>query len=157
MRTDRNRNDTPDTKGETETFLTRNVRLITFLICIAVFLGIFGPLSVFHLVRYFDTLADEATLGTVEMTTDDLVALSKRADVLTEKDFERFVREDGGEWKVGHKTGRMSYISVGDRYQLSCMVETSTRKVVYLTLMDLDSGESFDLLDKKTDIDAILR
>ena len=42
----------PDTTGKTETFFTRNVKLITFLICIAVFLGIFGPLSVFHIYRY---------------------------------------------------------------------------------------------------------
>ena len=35
-----------DTKGETETFVTRNVKLITFIICMAVFLAFFIPIAV---------------------------------------------------------------------------------------------------------------
>ena len=109
----------PDTAGKTENFFTRNVRLITFLICIAVFLGIFGPLSVFHIYQYYTEMQEDASY--VEMTVDDLRALAKRAETLTEKDFERFLRDDGGDWTVGPKTGRMFYIQIGERYQLSCM------------------------------------
>ena len=145
----------PDTAGKTETFFTRNVKLITFLICIAVFLGIFGPLSVFHIYRYYTEMQEDASY--VDMTVDDLRALAKRADTLTEKDFERFTREDGGEWEVGPKTGRMFYIQIGERYQLSCMVEVQTRQVVYLSLYDGDRNETHDLLDGKVDIDKILK
>lgn len=144
----------PDTQGKTETFLTRNVRLITFLICIAVFLGVFGPLSVFHIARYFSELEEDASY--VDMTAEDLRALVKRADTLTEADFTRYAHEDGGEWKVADKTGRMYYIPLGEGMQVSCMVELQTGRVVYLSLFDSARNESFDLLDKKTDIDKIL-
>ena len=33
----------PDTAGKTENFVTRNVKLITFLICMGVFLALFIP------------------------------------------------------------------------------------------------------------------
>ena len=145
---------TPDTQGKTETFFTRNVRLITFLICITVFLGIFGPLSVFHIVRHFNEIKEEASY--TEMTVEDLRVLLKRADTLTEKDITRYAHDDGGDWKVADKTGRMYYIQLGERFQLSCMVELQTKSVVYLSLFDSDLNESFDLLDKKTDIDKIL-
>ena len=43
-----------DTKGETETFATRNVRLITFLVCIGVFLAVFIPIGVVGISQYRD-------------------------------------------------------------------------------------------------------
>ena len=144
-----------DTAGKTESFFTRNVKLITFLICIAVFLGIFGPLSVFHIYQYYVEVQEDASY--VDMTEDDLRALAKRANVLTEKDFERFTREDGGEWEVGPKTGRMFYIQIGERYLLSCMVEKESKSVVYLKLLDDESEKTYDLLDVKVDIDEILK
>ncbi|MBQ8311189.1 MAG: hypothetical protein IJX80_09290 [Clostridia bacterium] len=144
-----------DTTGKTENFFTRNVKLITFLICIAVFLGIFGPLSVFHIYQYYVEMQEDAAY--VDMTVEDLRALAKRAETLTEKDFERYSREDGGDWTVGPKTGRMFYIQIGERYQLSCMIEVQSRQVVYLSLLDDGRGESFDLLDDSVDIDEILK
>ena len=39
------------TVGQTETFVTRNVKLITFLVCVAVFLVFLGPLSIWHFAR----------------------------------------------------------------------------------------------------------
>lgn len=144
-----------DTAGKTESFFTRNVKLITFLICIAVFLGIFGPLSVFHIYQYYVEMQEDGAY--VDMTEDDLRALAKRADALTEKDFERFTREESDGWEIGNKTGKMLYIHVGERYLLSCMVEKETKNVVYLKLLDDENEETYDLLDGKVDIDEILK
>ena len=41
-----------DTVGKTENFFTRNVKLITFLICLGVFLAFFGPITVFTIINH---------------------------------------------------------------------------------------------------------
>jgi hypothetical protein len=43
-----------DTVGKTETFGTRNVKLITFLVCLGVFLAFFGPWSVMRIMEWVE-------------------------------------------------------------------------------------------------------
>ena len=62
-----------DTAGKTETFFTRNVKLITFLICIAV---IFSPFVVTYIK---DVIEDKRMENRPEMTVDELVLFAKRA------------------------------------------------------------------------------
>ncbi len=65
-----------DTAGQTETFATRNVRLITFLICMAVFLAVFIPVGVIGYSAYQDWFDGKDKLP--EITVADVVALSEK-------------------------------------------------------------------------------
>ena len=66
-----------DTAGQTETFWTRNVRLLTFLICVAVFLVAFGPYSVF---RISSCIAENRLEGE-EMTVMDVWDLAQIREI----------------------------------------------------------------------------
>ena len=74
---------------QTETFLTRNVRLITFLVCIALFLAFCGPISVFTISRLVKERSSHR--GTVVMTAEECVRLSKQPEKVTFADLRRYV------------------------------------------------------------------
>ena len=75
-----------DTVGQTETFWTRNVKLITFLICIAVFLTVFGPMSVFRIAKYIE----ENRNAGEEMSVETVLELSDRHQALRLSDFKKY-------------------------------------------------------------------
>ena len=73
-----------DTAGKTENFFTRNVKLITFLICITV---IFSP---FVIVYIKDTIEDKRLASRPEMTVDELVLIAERSKDLRQRDLAKF-------------------------------------------------------------------
>ena len=73
-----------DTAGKTENFFTRNVKLITFLICITV---IFSP---FVIVYIKDTIEDKRLASRPEMTVDELVLIAERSKNLRQADLAKF-------------------------------------------------------------------
>ena len=79
-----------DTAGQTETFLTRNVRLITFLICLSVFLAFFGPWSVFRIMEYLEAKNDTR----IPMTEADLITLSELDRELYYTDIKGFLSSE---------------------------------------------------------------
>ena len=64
----------PDTRGKTENFFSRNVRLITFLICVSVFLAFFVPIVAYEVVDYLADARDNRP----EMTMSDVLRLSEQ-------------------------------------------------------------------------------
>ena len=79
----------PDTAGKTENFFTNHVKLITFLICLGVFLAIFGPISVFRIRDYIEEKRAIANA----MTVQDILELAEDRDQLYLADFEDFTKD----------------------------------------------------------------
>ena len=77
----------PDTAGQTETFFTANVKLITFLVTIAILLALIGPWSVFQIQKWIEA-NQEAQQTEVLMTAAQLDAVIARGEQLTWADFE---------------------------------------------------------------------
>ncbi len=145
------KNSYTDTVGKTENFFTRNVRLITFLICIAVFLAIFGPLSVFHIYEYIVEQTDPRT----EMTLDDLRRLTTSPDDLRPKDLDGFLGEVGRN-TVGDMQCDVYQIDIGERYFLMASFEAANGKPFYLTLTDVELQTELDLLEDHKKLEEFL-
>ncbi len=140
-----------DTAGKTETFWTRNVRLITFLICIAVFLAVFGPVSVFHIHKYINEQSDART----EMTLNDLRRLSSAPMAVRTSDLDRFVGEVGSNTAEG-VTYTVYQIDIGDRYFLMASFEEAFDRIYYMTLTDLRTQTELDLLKDAKKLESFL-
>jgi hypothetical protein len=134
-----------DTKGKTENFFSRNVKLITFLCCIAVFLLIFGPIAVLeardYLTRDYDTRP--------QMTLNDAIMLSDQNGNIRATQVEKFA----GEKKV-NPDGFYYYIDIEPHYQLLAVADKNTGMLIYCQIANLDTGETVDVL--KEDVRAFL-
>ena len=69
-----------ETAGKTETFFSRNVKLITFLICVAIILS---PFVITYIQDVMETRR-EAELP--KMTVDELVFIAERGNDLRQMD-----------------------------------------------------------------------
>ena len=78
---------TQDTAGKTETFFSANVKLITFLVTIAVLLALIGPWSVFQIKRWIEANQEEQQQE-VLMSAEQLDRIVARGENLTWADFD---------------------------------------------------------------------
>ena len=81
------------TCGQTETFLTRNVKLITALVTIGVLLALIGPWSVIRIVRWVQETNLQAEKEETMMDENEMAALVQHGDKLTWADFDGFYYE----------------------------------------------------------------
>lgn len=144
----------PDTVGKTETFFTRHVRLITFLICLAVFLVFFGPISVFTIRSWIEEKNDTR----IPMTEEDLLALSQLDRKLYFSDISRFRGEKDinmQKYKVDLANGTeireepvelYYYINIGDRYTALAIADFETEEIIYFRVNDRKRHIHADLL-----------
>ncbi|MBO5897423.1 MAG: hypothetical protein J6R04_00260 [Clostridia bacterium] len=79
----------PDTAGQTETFFTANVKLITFIVTMAVLLGLIGPWSVFQIKKWYEASREEQETK-VLMTAEQLDRIVARGSALSWADFAGF-------------------------------------------------------------------
>ncbi len=143
------------TKGSsTETFVTAHVRLLTFLICMAVFLALAGPWSFF---RIRDAVLEHRESKRASMTVQDVIALSSSARTPELSDVDKY-RGERSEW--GNEVHYTAEIE--DEYLLYAVANSDTQKIIYMTLTHLHcetSNESdarmADVL--KDDIAAFIR
>ncbi len=126
-----------DTAGQTETFWTRNVRLLTFLICMAVFLAVFGPYSVFRI----RACMVENRLEGDPMTVEDVIDLAALHDQLKFSDFQRFERSES----KGEDT---LYYAVRVEEKYLVMVGASERRgpLTYFTVSRIDNDRTVDVM-----------
>ena len=131
----------------TETFWTRNVRLVTFLVCVAVFLSacVFVGTRVYD---YFQPPKEELPA----MREADLLALCSRTPSLRLRDFEAYEHESGGEWTIDGRTGKTLFLNVGERYSLTVMEEVQVGMIIYLVIEDRETDQTLDLLSKSADL-----
>lgn len=141
-----------DTAGKTETFFTRNVKLITFLICVVV---IFSP---FVLTYIQDTIEDKRLEKRPEMTVDNLVAIAERGDDLRQRDLSSFVgyRTEVEMQGMKYAMYRIPIIHEDDLV-LSISFDASLDYVFHLKLINQDTKEELDLLsDEVKDLEEFL-
>ena len=141
-----------DTAGKTETFFTRNVKLITFLICVVV---IFSP---FVLTYIQDTIEDKRLEKRPEMTVDNLVAIAERGDDLRQRDLSSFVGYRTEVEMQGMKYAMYRIpITHEDDLVLSISFDASLDYVFHLKLVNQDTKEELDLLsDEVKDLEEFL-
>lgn len=150
------RKETADTAGKTETFFTRHVRLITFLICMAVFFCTFVPLALWGPVNVFDLLQScNENEGREAMTVEDLHSVARKNKSLMITDLDRFIADTS----KGEQAG-LQYviyqIDVGDRYLLTASFNEASGRVYFLTLTDLKTDAYLDLLEDYRKLDEFL-
>ena len=121
-----------DTKGQTETFFTANVKLITAVVTILVILALIGPWSVFKIIEWYDATQEE----TVEV-------------LITEQDFDRIVAR-GSELNWVDFDG-FTYEVVSDDYAYICQYDVEgDRYYFWVTSKEKGSRvESVLLIDKQ--------
>lgn len=139
--------------SSTETFFTGNVRLITFLICMAVFLALAGPWSFF---RIRDAVLEHRENRRTTMTVQDVLTLSESAKTLQLSDVEKY-RGERSDW-----SNEIHYsVEIEDAYFLYAVADSATQKITYLTLTHLncEAHESNERMADvfKDDIAAFIR
>ena len=138
-----------DTAGKTENFFTRNVKLITFLICIA---AIFSPFVIAYVKDYIEEHREDPR---PEMTVDDLAVIARKADDLCMSDLDAFEGE-----RIDNDMQGMTYvmyrIHVTDRFVLSASFDGTQDYIFYLNLMDLDKKTELDLLKEADKLEAFV-
>lgn len=138
----------PETAGRTENFASRNVKTITFVCCIAVFLAVFGPFSVFRIREYLNS-RQEPPAETV-MTEADLCDLARDREYLLLSDFQTF-RGDLQEWDFG------TFYTIRIEPDLIVAVgsDPKTGRVNYFKVRNTDTNREVDVLTG--DLDAFLK
>ena len=130
----------------TETFFSRNVRLITFLICVALLLGVGIPVIGYHMYGYFHTEEVKKPV----MGEEELLGLFDYLGAVDLSVFDPFRSDAVGEWTVGGRTGKTLFVDVGEHCYLTVMEDVQSCVIVYAVLTDRQTREELDLLDKTT-------
>ena len=135
-----------ETVGKTETFLTRNVRLITFLIVIGLFLAVFGPLSVFRIREFI--LEKNKVENPIPM--EQVIAISDlNRDVYLKELLPYSGTRKDGEMYIFY------YMDVGADYLVLATADKVTGKLQHMILTRLSTGEQIDVL--RDDVRAFLQ
>lgn len=124
--------------GKTETFGTRNIRLITFLVVMGIFLAVAGPVSIFQIKRWID---HRETSGK-EMTAEELLHLTESGKPLTFAEF----REYSG--RYSKSKSQQSFVIDFDHYTIRIVADPETDAMILCKLYDLkiENDSGIDLL-----------
>ena len=134
--------------GKTESFGFRNVKTITFLVVIALFLCVFIPVGVIGIQDFIDFFDPANKLP--EMTLEDVAVLSEKDAVLFLEDVSRF-RGKTGEWTIG----LLYTVEIGEDYILRAVASHVDQRLESCVLTNLKTGDEVDVL--KDDVRAFLR
>lgn len=130
-----------DTAGKTETFFSRNVKLITFLVCISI---IFSP---FVIVYIKDTVEAKRLASRPQMTVDELVLIAEKAKNLHRADLAKFADYCEESEMQGMQYAMYRIPILHERnLVLSVSFDSAIDYVFYLKLIDQDTREELDLL-----------
>ena len=121
-----------------EGFASRNVKVITFLVCLAVLLILIGPVNIFWLQRR--TGLEPGEVRGAEMTEDDVIRLSERGAQLRLSDLEAFSRS------VSTSENFTIYTITFDSYLLMAVSTAGEEQVRVCTLTHIGSEADVDVL-----------
>lgn len=142
--------ETPSRKERFRRYLDSHVRLLTFLLCMAIFLGTLGPFSVFQIIRMVEQSQQEQL---VEITFSDLQRLNESPNEIEWKDFGAYVS------RTVTKSDDflcLDYLMTDERFFVRVGGDIDKEKPIYIILIDVETGEKCDLLDPKADLDSFL-
>ena len=140
-----------DTAGKTETFFTRNVKLITFLICITI---IFSPFVITYIQDMIDARREAER---PELTVDELVFIAQRGKDLRQRDLAKFedYRDEVEMQEMKYANYRIPILHERDLY-LSVSFDMTMDYVFYVNLFDSDTREKLDLLSEADKLEEFL-
>lgn len=127
----------PPTAGKTENFFTRNIKLMTFLITVGVFLLVFAPIAVMEASVYWGENADARP----DMTTSDLIRLSDQKSVLRVADITKFTCDERDQEGYVLVT-----VDIAPHYTMMASAEKGTGKVIFCEVLSNKTSEKVDLL-----------
>lgn len=147
-------------ESKTETFWTRNVKLIAFLVTVVLVLGV--P-CVYFLVKDYKPRDTRP-----QMTLADLKALAEHPDRVSDTDLERYCGTREERRVEGVTVEVYYYITVEERYSLDAVKVVSPNaagsatgkdsgvggKLAYLSVYDSVTHKRLDLLSKNADVQA---
>lgn len=140
-----------DTAGKTENFFTRNVKLVTFLICVAIILAPF-------VIVYINDIAEEHREASLpDITVDELVLIAERSTDLRQRDLAKFegYRTENEEQGMKYAMYRIPVL-YEERMVLSVSFDASLDYVFYLQLINLETQEKLDLLTESEKLEEFL-
>ena len=140
-----------DTAGRTENFFTRNVKLLTFFICVAVIL------APFVIVYINDVIEEKREASLPDMTVDELVLIAEKSTDLRQRDLAKFegYRTENEEQGMKYAMYRIPVLHE-ERMVLSISFDASLDYVFYLQLMNLETQEKLDLLTEPEKLEKFL-
>lgn len=133
--------------GKTETFWTRNVKLITFIVTVSILLALFIPIAILEAKDYFSQKNDDRP----KMTESDFCELMDRKNTLQLKDFTAYV---GREMEGAQGDYRYYYIQLSDHCLITVVADRETGKVERCLLRDDAMEESVDMMSELVDARA---
>ena len=137
--------ETTEIEETPEGFASKHAKTITFVVMLALFLVLFGPISVFTIYR---SLTGVREYDGEVMTEEDLVALGNLG-----VDFRAsYIR--GYERSESKNDGRRTYIIKMERYILNVVEDEETGEVIVCLLTDRDSGDCVDI--RAVDVEEFL-
>ena len=127
-----------------ENFFSANVRLITFVITVAVFLGLFLLLEIPNIKDYWRQYTDMRDT----MTIQRLVVLSEQ-DAISERQIKEYrSKTNDDEYETWY------YFDIEPHYQVIAVVDKNTDLVIYCNVLNEKTGERIDVL--KDDLRAYI-
>ena len=119
-----------------ESFASRNVKVITFLVCVAVLLLVFGPIGILH----WHEMGKTDKLGDKPMTEAALVSLSRKGASLSMKDLTAYQGE------MTENDARRVYTIEFDGYLLLSIESKDTGKLDFCTLTHIATQDSVEVM-----------
>ena len=136
-----------DTAGKTENFFTRNVKAITFFVCLALFLTFLGPMSIFRIME----IVDERTPDGEIMQLQDILTLAEQHDTLT---MERFTVYDGDKQTLA-ELGSYYRIRVDGRFLVTVGTERDDGRITYFCVTRMQTEEEIDVMSATFRLSAL--
>jgi hypothetical protein len=126
-----------DTAGKTENFLTRNVRLLTFIACMMVIVAIMLGFGIYRAKNYGDLAQEPENM----MEMEQLQTLIAKGSKLTWRDFDGYSRE-----VVSDSIVYVCRYHVKDgEYYLMVTSETEGTSIISVILVDLATYEQTEI------------
>ena len=140
-----------DTAGKTENFFTRNVKLITFLVCVII---IFSPFVATYIQ---DTIKARQEEERPEMTVEYLMLLAERGKDLRQRDLSKFeaYREESDMQNMKYAIYRIP-VQHKENIILSISFDASMDYVFYINLTNMDTRAELDILSQADDLEEFL-
>lgn len=126
-----------DTVGKTETFVTRNVKIITFIACMVVIVAVMAGFGIYRAIHYGDMVPEPENL----MTPEQMQALVAKGGDLTWQDFDGYGYEVKGQNIVYIR----QYDVEGGEYYLMVTSETEGTSIISVILVDLNTYEQTEI------------
>jgi hypothetical protein len=126
-----------DTVGKTETFVTRNVKIITFIACMLVMVAIMAGFGIYRAFHYGDLAPEPENL----MTPQQMQEIIAKGGDLTWQDFDGYSYEVKGQDIVYI----CRYDVQGGEYYLMVTSEEEGTSIISVILVDLNTYEQTEI------------